>query len=224
MPDPEPTASSFDISKIAFVIGNGSEYIDTGDAFRVFFNGNVEADGTYSSPAADYAELFEWADGNPDNEDRVGRFVAPEGTKIRPATPDDTYILGIVSGAPSVVGDNPLAWQGKYQNDRWGRPIYEEVEVEYKELENDQEVVKTRIDRVRKRNSAYDPTRLYQPRLERPEWDAVGMVGKLRVLQDGTLQAGSFCTAGPDGIATASQTGYYVMEIIDETQARIILK
>ncbi|MDE5944361.1 MAG: hypothetical protein K2G93_02105 [Rikenella sp.] len=224
LPDPEPAASAFDVSKRAFVIGNGLEYIDTGDAFRVFFNGNVEADGTYNSPAADYAELFEWADGNPDSEDRVGRFVKPEGAKIRLATPDDTYILGIVSGAPSVVGDNPLAWQGKYQNDRWGRPIYEEVEIEYKERENDKEVVKTRIDRVRKRNPAYDPTRLYQPRLDRPEWDAVGRGGKLRVRQDGTRHAGRVCTAGPDGIATASQTGYYVMEIIDETQARIILK
>lgn len=220
---PNANPSNFVGSQRAFLIGNGSS-VERNDAFRVFFNGNVEADGTYNSPAADYAELFEWADGNPDNEDRVGRFVTPEGAKIRLATPDDTYILGIVSGIPSVVGDNPLAWQGKYQNDRWGRPIYEEVEIEYKERENDKEVVKTRIDRVRKRNPAYDPTRLYQPRLDRPEWDAVGMVGKLLVLQDGTLQAGSFCTAGPDGIATASQTGYYVMEIIDETQAKIIMK
>lgn len=220
---PSQNPSIFIISQKAFLIGNGNS-VERSDAFRVFFNGNVEAEGTYSSPAAAYAELFEWADGNPDNEDRVGRFVTPEGSKIRLATPADTYLLGVVSGAPSLIGDNPLAWQAKYQNDEWGRLIYEEMEVEYKELENDEEVVKTRTDRIRKLNPAYDPTQPYTPRLERPEWDAVGMIGKLLVLQDGTLQAGSFCISGPDGLATASQSGYYVLEVINDTQAKIIMK
>ena len=30
---------------------------------------------SYSTPASDYAEMFEWEDGNPENEDRVGYFV-----------------------------------------------------------------------------------------------------------------------------------------------------
>ena len=82
------------------------------------------------------------------------------------------------------------------------------MEVEYKELENDEEVVKTRTDRIRKLNPAYDPTQPYTPRLERPEWDAVGMIGKLLVLQVGTLHAGSFCISGADGLATAAPSGF----------------
>lgn len=219
-----PPLSYYSADKKAFSIGNGQSEGERSDAFRVFFNGNVEADGTYTSPAADYAELFEWADGNPNNEDRVGRFVVPEGSKIRLATPDDTYILGVVSGAPSVIGDNPLAWQGKYANDEWGRPIYEDVEVEYEDIENGEPVMKTRMDKVRKLNPDYNPKQTYTPRLKRPEWDAVGMVGKLLIQQDGSLKAGGFCTPGQEGLSTTSQTGYYVLEVINDTQAKIIVK
>ncbi|KUP93873.1 hypothetical protein TRIHO_13650 [Tritonibacter horizontis] len=32
-------------------------------------------------------------------------------------------------------------------------------------------------------NPAFDPAEAYQPRSERPEWDFVGLVGKLRLLK-----------------------------------------
>ena len=223
IPDSDGIGSSFTATKPALIIGNGMQG-NRGDAFRVFFNGNVEADGTYTSPAADYAELFEWADGNINDEDRVGRFVTMQGAKIKLADPDDQYILGAVSATPSIIGDNPLTWQGKYANDEWGRPIYEDVEVEYEGIENGEPVMKTRIDRVRKLNPDYNPEQAYTPRLERPEWDAIGMVGKLLVRHDGTLRQGGFCGAGSNGIATNAATGYYVLEVLDTTRARIIVK
>lgn len=221
--DSAGVGSSFNATKPAFIIGNGTNG-SRGDAFRVFFNGNVETDGTYTSPAADYAELFEWVDGNPQTEDRVGRFVTLDGSKIRLAGPDDPYILGVISATPSIIGDNPLAWQGKYANDEWGRPTYEDVEVEYEDMENGEPVMKTRIDKVRKLNPDYNPEQAYTPRLERPEWDAIGMVGKLLVRHDGTLRQGGFCETGPNGIATNAATGHYVMEVIDSIRARIIIK
>lgn len=234
--DDSPTPTVFRTDKPAFVIGNGIS-TSRGNAFKVLFNGQTFADGEYSSAGADYAECFEWKDANPSNDDRVGRFVTLEGDKIRLAKTTDTYILGVISAAPTIIGDNPMRWQGKYQNDEWGRPIYEDVEVEYTEHEYEivedengvfqtvpKEVVKTRIDHVRKLNPNFNPEEKYIPRSERPEWDFVGMMGKLLVKQDGTLVAGSFCKSGADGVATKSESGYYVMKVINENQALVLFR
>lgn len=227
----ENSSSSFFVTNKAFIIGNGGQSPNAAksNAFYVKFNGETHADGAYSSSGADYAEMFEWKDANPTDEDRVGRFVTFDGDKIRLANANDTYILGIISGAPTIVGDDPIRWQGKYLNDEWGRPIYEDIEVTYKEFEKQEdgteiEVEKTRIDRVRKINPNFNPKEKYIPRSERPEWDYVGMMGKLLVKQDGTLVAGSFCKSIEGGIATKSESGYYVMKVINENQALVLFK
>lgn len=226
----EETASptSYDATKAALIIGNGTSSA-AGNAFKVLFNGQTYADGEYSSAGADYAEMFEWKDGNPLNEDRVGRFVTLKGKNIEIANETSTYILGIVSGAPTIIGDNPMRWQGKYLNDEWGRPIYEDIEVTYTEYERQvdgtfKEVEKTRIDHVRKLNPLYNAKEKYVPRAERKEWDFIGMMGKLLVKQDGTLIEDGFCKSGANGIATASDSGYYVMEVINNSQALILFR
>ena len=86
------------------VVGKGTNDTTRANAFRVNHSG-VYGTGAFNSSGADYAELFEWADGNRERVDRAGRFVTLEGESIRLAGPGDDYILGIVSGAPSVVGD-----------------------------------------------------------------------------------------------------------------------
>ena len=227
----ETSNDSFSLTNKAFIIGNGGQSPDAAksNAFYVKFNGETHADGAYSSSGADYAEMFEWKDANPTDEDRVGRFVTFDGDKIRLANANDTYILGIISGTPTIVGDDPIRWQGKYLNDEWGRPIYEDVEVTYKEFEKQEdgteiEVEKTRIDRVRKINPNFNPEEKYIPRSERQEWDFVGMMGKLLVKQDGTLIAGGFCKSIEGGIATKSENGYYVMKVINENQALVLFK
>ena len=227
--DSNPKPNNYDNTKPAFLIGNGNGSSSRGNAFKVLFNGQTFADGEYSSAGADYAEFFEWKDANPTNEDRVGRFVTLDGDKIRLATATDTYILGIISGAPTIIGDNPMRWWGKYLNDEWGRPIYEDVEVTYTEPEMQEdgtykEIEKTRIDHIRKLNPEYNSEETYIPRSERPEWDYVGMMGKLLVKQDGTLVAGGFCKSIEGGIATKSESGYYVMKVINENQALILFK
>lgn len=227
--DESPNSTYYNAINPALLIGNGTSNEFRGNAFKVLFNGQTFADGEYSSAGADYAEMFEWKDGNLNNEDRVGLFVTLDGDKIRLATATDTYILGIISGAPTIIGDNPMRWHNKYLNDEWGRPIYEDVEVTYKEFEKQEdgteiEVEKTRIDHVRKLNPDYNPKEKYIPRSERPEWDYVGMMGKLLVKQDGTLVAGSFCKSGNDGVATKAESGYYVMKVINENQALILFR
>ncbi|MFC6602912.1 peptidase G2 autoproteolytic cleavage domain-containing protein [Ectobacillus funiculus] len=44
----------------------------------------------------------------------------------------------------------------------------------------------------------------YIPRMKRPEWVAVGMLGKLLIRDDGTCKVNSYCQPNDDGIATAS--------------------
>ena len=111
------------------IVGKGISETARANCLRVTDTG-VYASGSYSSSGADYAEFFEWLDGNPEQEDRAGLFVTLEGEKIRLARPDDDFILGIVSGEPSVCGDvYDDQWKGMYLYDIYGRPLWEDVEV-----------------------------------------------------------------------------------------------
>lgn len=235
------------------VIGNGTYYSTNpskttrANCFRVAAFTGVYASGSYHASGADYAEMFEWTDGNQKAEDRVGRFVTLEGAKIRLAGPEDDYILGIVSGSPSVVGDvHDDQWQGMYLTDIFGRPIWEDVEVpdvtEEREipvqvvLDDGSTATETRretvviipahTERRQKLNPDYDNTQLpYIPRSARPEWDAVGMMGKLVAVDDGTCQVNGWAAVGEGGAATASdeRTAYRVMERLDEGHVRILI-
>lgn len=234
--DTEDKKHNYNVNNTAFCIGNGvlisANSLSRSNAFKVLFNGTVYSDNSTVLPNADYAEMFEWFDGNPNDEDRIGRFVSLNGNKIVFSSSNDTPI-GVISGTPSIIGDAPMRWQGKYLNDEWGRPIYEDVTIRYTETEYttddngeliSNDVEKLRIDRVRKLNPDYDPNQEYIPRENRKEWDAVGLLGKLLVKQDGTLVAGSFCKPGTDGVATKSEVGYYVMEVKNNNQALILFK
>ena len=52
----------------------------------------------------------------------------------------------------------------------------------------------------------------YIQRSNRPEWNAVGMLGVLAVRDDGTCKVNGFCTLADGGIATASDKGYRVVK------------
>lgn len=171
--------------------------------FRVDGAGTVFGDNNYVT-GADYAEMFEWADGNPNNEDRVGYTVSLVGNKIKIAEEGEN-IIGVVSGNPSVLGDTAWnKWSQKYLRDDFNRYIYEEHNViewtnedgkehSYEDwnLPNDivvpeNALIKTHDDNGvrfthRKLNPEYNPDQEYISREQRPEWDAVGMMGKLRV-------------------------------------------
>ena len=98
--------------------------------FNLRGDGNGFCDGTWTSGGADFAELFEWEDGNPNDEDRVGVSVqlVADG-KIRVATSSDN-LLGVVSATAAFIGD-PTAnyWKDKFLEDDLGRVIEEDVEV-----------------------------------------------------------------------------------------------
>lgn len=207
------------------IIGDGSSSDIRRNCFRVT-SGGVYASGSYNSSGADYAELFEWLDGNPDRQDRAGLFVTLQGDRIRIASPEDDYILGIVSAAPSVVGDvYDDQWAGMFLTDVFGRPIYEDVDLPAELGPGGEVILPERTERRQKLNPAYDHTKKYLPRTQRPEWDAVGLLGKLVAVDDGTCVPDGWCTVGPGGIATASRerTKYRVMARLDENHIRVMI-
>jgi hypothetical protein len=197
------------------VCGNTS-----GSSFRFRGDGTIFADNATIQTPADYAEMFEWVDGNPNNEDRVGYSVVLVGNKIKIAQQGEIPI-GIVSAEPTMVGDAaPFRWSGAFSRDEFGRKIKENVEiVEWKEIKdavfhyekdgNGKDILvidkekeeithsyeSTKIpsgimppNNAEKKfiekfieNPEWDKTKEYIPRLERKEWSAIGLLGKLRI-------------------------------------------
>ncbi|MFP3511449.1 peptidase G2 autoproteolytic cleavage domain-containing protein [Peribacillus sp. SIMBA_075] len=73
-------------------------YDVTGLVGKLLNNGNMFVDGAYLTPAGDYAEMFETADGNSID---VGYFVTVSTEdKIQKAASNDLFILGITSATP----------------------------------------------------------------------------------------------------------------------------
>ncbi len=165
-----------------------------------YFDGNGDAGN------ADYAEYFEWEDGNPNNEDRVGQTVVivPNSDGkigIASTTDNPSLIIGVVSGAPGFVGDSAhFAWHGRYKCDEFNRKIMEPVEV-YTYEGVDGEVEKIRKDRLEEGfvipdnwtltttkaltlSDDYDANIPYTPREDRKEWSPIGLVGKLTVYKN----------------------------------------
>ena len=225
------SSDSGSASRTAFMIGNGSSDSSRSNAFRVNYNGTIYATNSTIATGADYAEYFEWADENPDGEDRVGLFVTfdeQEPEKIKIASAGD-YILGIVSGQPNTIGNGDEDWRGRYILDDFGR--YTEETYEYEEIWKDKDGTKhveTREGTRYKENPDYDPDELYIPREERPEWSAIGMVGVLSVYDDGTCQVNGYCRCGKNGIATLVEKRtldtYRVIQRISDNIIKVVIK
>ena len=130
--------------------------------FRIDGEGRIHSDQPVIVSGADYAECFEWADGNPNGEDRVGYTVSLVGDKIRIAE-DGDEVIGVVSAVPTIIANShPLCWHGKYRRDAYGRVIT---------LEDGSQFI----------NPEFDPSRVYVPRIERKEYAAIGLMGQLAV-------------------------------------------
>jgi len=173
-------------------------------------DGNCYNDGAWSTSNADYAEYFEWSDGNVSDEDRVGYSVVFDvDNTIRKATAgDDTdLIIGVVSKSAGVVGDDAeLLWNDKWLRDDYNRKIMTDITIYTWEMEIDYDdgqgvrmvevshrhdslpdgltpppEATTEIRQEAALNPAYDPEQNYVPRAERKEWETIGLLGKLRI-------------------------------------------
>lgn len=179
----------------------------------------------YYTNGSDFAEYFEWLDGNPNNEDRCGLLVTLEGECIRPANADDECI-GAITGSASYIGNAyDSEWQGKYLTDVYGRPLTKEVQVPAQVDAITGEVVQaayTTQEYVI--NPEYNPMTSYISRTERREWAVVGLTGQVVVRDDGTCVVGSHLAPLSNGIGTISDKGYKVMKRIDANHVKILIK
>jgi len=132
--------------------------------FNLRGDGYGFCDGQWRSNGADYAEYFEWKDGNPNNENRAGYVVSMvSGDKIGIAQNSDHIPIGVVSRAASVVGNSAWnKWDGKYLKDVWGA---------YQRDESGNRIP----------NPDWDENTEYVSREFRREWDVIGLLGRVRI-------------------------------------------
>ena len=183
---------------------DGGAEIVGGTSTVMNLEGTVQINGTTQS-GDDYAEYFETLDGNAIAN---GTPVILTDGKIAAANTSVSVdqIIGVIRPprSSSVVGGSDLGeWHNKYLQTVWGdhvrtenvyytwttwavneqgqnRPTEHKVTSiddipegqEYQTIENYQKVI----------NPEYDETLEYQSREERPEWQIVGLLGKVQIL------------------------------------------
>jgi hypothetical protein len=152
----------------------------------------------------DFGEYFEWNDGNPNNEDRVGYMVQLNEDKIELAESIENCI-GVISDTCIITGGGcSFEWHNMYLKDDFGRELKDE---------NGNSIV----------NPEYNPDVEYISRDKRQEWGKVGILGQIHTRQDGTLKVGGFAGC-ENGIATNAETGYRVLRIINDNVAVLLVK
>jgi hypothetical protein len=187
------SGSSSSFFNIQSATGNGR-------VFAVTNTGVGKFDGGVSGSAADYAEMFEWIDGNPDDEDRRGlvvELVGGDKIQVATSTTSESNIIGVVSAEPCVLaGESTFHWTSKWLKDDFGSYQMEDYEAwQYSKGSGEPTVVPVEgtepgdvpedaVKVTAKRrifNPDYDDTIEYVPRSQRKEWSPVGVVGRLRV-------------------------------------------
>lgn len=211
-------------TQTVFMIGVGTPTTPL-NGFRVKADGACMGNSAFVASGADFAEYFEWADSNPDNEDRRGRIVTLEGDKIRLANSDDEYLLGIVSTTGAFIGNSASEnWQGKYLKDIFGEWLTEEVTIPETINEKTGEVVPAHTATQYIVNPDYNPEEEYISREFRKEWSPIGFHGQLIAVDDGTCEVNGYCMPSTNGVATHSHFGYRVMKRIDDTHIKVLVK
>jgi len=197
--------------------------------------------GGLSVGTADYAEYFEWNDGNPNNEKRYGYAASIVNDKIEIG---NSNIIGIVSSHPGVIADTQVfKWKNTFLSDEFGRNIIDTYKVykvnsgqtevyisdnetayiEYPSGNNvsgvlyngdldDKEFVKDK--KVPRINPDFDINQEYKDREERKEWSPIGLLGKLHVRTSEQINTDkvSFDTNG----MAINGTDYHVLKSIKD--------
>lgn len=177
---------------------------DGGYAMALNSSKDLDVDGDLSANNFDFAELFEATAEFSHAKIPNGTSVSLVGDKIKPAELGEIPI-GVISATAGIVlngggADAGKSWGNKYLRDEYGAKIYEEVEMwhlkgEEKRIKkingektsglvSDENVpagAKIRIKKIQKVNPEFNENKKYKPRKERPEWNIVGLIGRVRL-------------------------------------------
>lgn len=186
--------------------GISSRHSGTSDA------GKGYADVSFNGGGADYAEMFEWNDGNPNDEDRVGLFVKISSDGVLPngkiEVGGDGMIVGPVSSRPGMVVNNPgMRWNSKFVVDDFGRLVLD-------------------ADGNGQINPNYDSTLNYQGRTGRKEWTPIALKGRVRVRASTNIgiypsnKSGLTVNVNEDGtVSDAGSKGKYkVLQVVKQKE------
>ncbi|MDR4985716.1 peptidase G2 [Bacillus cereus] len=194
----------------SWFIANGTNDTDHNIGAKwLAHNGEMYIDGSsYNAGGTDFAQMFETADSSPID---VGYFVTfSSDEKIRIATSNDSFILGISSATPALIGNSgALSWQKRYKTDNFGKRQY--VRTETHEI---QPLL----------NTEWDPACKYIARKDRTEWLPVGLIGQMLVRDDGTCETHGYCRPNDDGIATKAESGFFVIKRTGDNQILILFR
>jgi len=171
-------------------------------------DGDLIITGNFSAANFDFAEFFESVNGK---SVPFGTSVVLVGEMIRPATTGEIP-FGVVSATAGVVLNNGStdannSWGGKYLTNHFGEIITEEAEwwskkiVEKFEKPTGQKgtrekringwsdetqppkSAKTKMVTRKKINPEWNESKKFVPRKNREEWNAVGLVGRVRLIK-----------------------------------------
>lgn len=154
--------------------------------------------GTITSGNADYAEVGEWADGNTNDEDRIGYFVAIDNnsagaTMVKATSISD--VRGVTVTAP--------AFSGNCSDDKFDIKTVTETDPE----------------------TGDTTTRITSTQLLK-QYDYVAVMGMVSVIDNGTCTINGRCMPNDDGTAVPSPNnmGYQVIDRIDSTHILIAVE
>jgi hypothetical protein len=184
-----------------------------------------------------YSEMYEWSELFEFNIVPYGRFVSfdnNEPGKIKLANNYDN-IIGVTTINSVITSDDPDEWQGKYLCNEYGDCFLQEkdkaVAVNAYDDINEMPYIATYKDSevVPVVNDAFDKSRIYKKRSERPEWVRVNLLGKCIVVDDGNCKPGGYCTVSKEGgIAVPCNhiepKKYYVIDRLTDNTIMIFFK
>lgn len=159
---------------------------------------------------------------------------------IRYATSFDECI-GVVSSSGAFIGNSASEeWNSQYVRDIFGEKIVQAVLIPeetktYNTTEIDEEtgeeVIVEKTEVIPEHwvnqyvlNPHYDPEAEYIEREHRKEWSPVGFHGQIVAVDDGTCVVGGYCSPAENGIATASETGFRVIQRLDKKHVRLYVE
>lgn len=99
------------ISAVTDVEENGKPGIEV---FNVDGHGTVNTRNCFQSNKTGYAELFEWADGNNKNEDRIGFTVSLDNNGQLVIANEGDNIIGVVTNGAAIVGNAGWTYTNTY--------------------------------------------------------------------------------------------------------------
>ena len=155
-------------------------------------------EGTMLSQNADYAEVGEWVDGNPKDENRIGYFVAIDNssagsTMVKATSTSD--VRGVTVASP--------AFSGNCSDDKFDIVTSTETDPDTGET-----ITKVASKKLKK------------------QYDYVAVMGIVSVIDNGTCEINGRCMPTEDGTAVPSPNnmGYQIIDRIDDTHVLIAVE